>query len=62
MPDKPAKNDSRRMWERLLSSIPHEVKVRTVSVTDNGGKKAAAASDRTRPPPEPATPGPSGPE
>ena len=62
MPDKPPKEDSRRMWERVLSSIPHGVKVRTISLRGTEAKKPEALLDSMEPPPEPATPGPFGEE
>ena len=60
MPDKPQKEDSRRMWERVLSSIPHGVKVRTISVRGDGEEVPEALPDLIEPLPEPPTPGPSG--
>ena len=62
MPDKPAKNSTRKMWEGLLSSIPHGVKTKTISVTGDGDKKADARPDRPEPPTEPPTFPPFGPE
>ena len=62
MPDKPPKEDSRRMWERVLSSIPHGVKVRTISVKGDGKKTPEAIPDPVEAPPEPPTPGPFGQE
>jgi hypothetical protein len=60
MPDKPQQEDSRRMWERVLSSIPHGVKVRTISVRGGGEKTPEAVLDSMEPPAEQPTPGPSG--
>ena len=62
MPDKLVKNDSRRMWERVLSSIPHGVKVETISTTSDRDKKAAETAKGSEPPTESVTPRPSGPE
>ena len=62
MPDKPSKEDSRRVWERVLSSIPHGLKVKTISVTAADEKRAASLSEPMEAPPETPTPGPVGPE
>ena len=62
MPDKPSKEDSRKVWERVLSSIPHGLKVRTISVTAADEERAASLSGPTEAPPEPPTPRPAGPE
>ena len=62
MPDKPPMEDSRRMWDRVLSSIPHGVKIRTIAVRPGGEEEAKALPDAIHPPPEPPTPGPFGPE
>jgi hypothetical protein len=62
MPDKPAKEDSRRLWERVLSSIPHGLKVRKISVTTSDEERAASVSGPMDGPPETPTPGPVGPE
>jgi|GEM_PF-4011271 len=62
MPDKSQKEDSRRMWERVLSSIPHGVKVRTISVNGDEEKTPEAVPDSMKAPPEPPTPGPFGQE
>ena len=45
MPDKPPKEDSRRMWERVLSSIPHGLKVRAVTVKSAGEEQTGAPPD-----------------
>ena len=60
MPDKSSKEDSRRVWERVLSSIPHGLKVRTISVKDTNEDRAASLSAPTEAPPETPTPGPVG--
>ena len=60
MPDKPRKEDSHRMWERVLSSIPHGVKVRAISVKTDKEKKPEALPDPMELPPETPTPGPFG--
>jgi hypothetical protein len=62
MPDKPSKEDSRRMWERVLSSIPHGLKVRKISVTTADEERAASVSESMEAPPETPTPGPVGPD
>jgi hypothetical protein len=61
MPDKPLKENSRRLWERVLSSIPHGLKVRTISVR-GADKKTEKLPDRTEQPLEPPTPSPFGEE
>lgn len=48
------------MWERVLSSIPHGVKVRTIAVRGDGEKAPETLADLIPPLPEPPTPGPSG--
>jgi hypothetical protein len=62
MSDKPSKEDSRRMWKRVLSSIPHGLKVRKISVTTTDEERAASLSGPMEAPPETPTPGPVGPE
>jgi hypothetical protein len=56
MPDKPPMEDSRRMWERVLSSIPHGVKVRTISVRGTEAKRQAEPPEPMEPSPEPTPP------
>lgn len=51
MPDKPPQEDSRRIWERVLSSLPHGVKVRTVSVgiVGEGGQQVRSPDPAAQP-------------
>lgn len=62
MPDKLPKEDSHRIWERVLSSIPHGLKVRAVTVKSAGEEQTGAPPDPMEQPPEEPTPGPFGPE
>ena len=62
MPDKLPKEDSHRIWERVLSSIPHGLKVRLVSVNSAGDERMRPLPDQMERPPEEPTPGPFGPE
>ena len=62
MPDKLSKEDCRKVWERLLSSIPHGLRVRTISVTAANEKRATSLSEPVEAPPETLTPGPVEPE
>ena len=60
MPDKPPKEDRLGLWKRVLSSIPHGLKIRAVSVRGTGDKKAEEFPEPMEPPPETPTPGPFG--
>jgi hypothetical protein len=61
MTEKPPKEDSRKIWARVLSSVPHGLKVRTISVSGVGEIKEEASLDSRTCPPKSPTPGPFGP-
>ena len=61
MTDKPLKEDSRKIWARVLSSVPDGLKVRTISVKGVGEVKEDTLLDSRKRSPEPPTPGSFGP-
>ncbi len=60
MADKRLKVDSRRIWERVLSSIPHGIRIRSISFSGGEAPAEEESLDTPEPIPEPSTPGPFG--